>query len=84
MMMTFTEVKGHQRSNVVNYATFLNIVILYYLLMRRDVWFANHLVLLIMKGNDYYIHRKFQVHNASIFGLGAKNKSREVATTPYP
>ena len=23
---------------------FLNIVILYYLLMRRDVWFANHLV----------------------------------------
>ena len=44
MMMTFTEVKGHQRSNVVSYATFLNIVILYYLLMRRDVWFANHLV----------------------------------------
>ena len=24
---------------------FLNIVILYYLLMRRDVWFANHLVM---------------------------------------
>ena len=44
MMMTFTEVKGHQRSNVVSYATFLNGVILYYLLMRRDVWFANHLV----------------------------------------
>ena len=27
-MMTFTGVKGHQSSNVVNYATFLNIVIL--------------------------------------------------------
>ena len=44
MMTTFTEVKGHQRSNVVNYATFLNIVIFYYQLMRRDVWFGNHLV----------------------------------------
>ena len=54
MMMTFTEVKGHQRSNVINYATFLNIVILYCLLMRRDVWFANHLVLHIalQKGNQ--------------------------------
>ena len=29
---------------MINCATFLNIVILYYLLMRRDVWFANHLV----------------------------------------
>ena len=51
-------------------------------------------VLLIMKGNDYFdIHRKFQVHSTSIFGLGAKTKNREVATTqstpnfdslPYP
>ena len=31
--------------------------------------------LLIMKENDYYnIHKKFQVHNTSIFGLGAKIK----------
>ena len=32
---------------MVNYATFLNIVILYYLLMRRDVWLANHLVVFV-------------------------------------
>ena len=32
--------------NLFNGNAFLNIVILYYLLMRRDVWFANHLVLL--------------------------------------
>ena len=31
--------------NLFSGNTFLNIVILYYLLMRRDVWFANHLVL---------------------------------------
>ena len=30
--------------NLFNGNAFLNIVILYYLLMRRDVWFANHLV----------------------------------------
>ena len=56
MLMTFTEVKGHQRSNVVNYATFLNIVILYYLLMRRDVWFANHLVSVYRAGDNTVFH----------------------------
>ena len=32
--------------NLFNGNAFLTIVILYYLLIRRDVWFANHLVML--------------------------------------
>ena len=41
--------------------------------------------LLIMKENDYYnIHRKFQVHGASIFGLGAKTKIGKWQTPPLP
>ena len=31
--------------NLFHGNAFLNIVILYYLLMRREVWFENHLVL---------------------------------------
>ena len=37
-----------------------------------------------MKGNNYYnIQKKFQVHVTNIFfGLGAKNKYLQLATTP--
>ena len=34
--------------NLFNGNAFLNIVILYFLLMRGDVWFANHLVCLFV------------------------------------
>ena len=34
--------------NFFNGNAFLNIVILYYLLMRRDIWFKNHLVIFLI------------------------------------
>ena len=41
------------------------------------IFFTNY------EGNDYYnIHRKFQVHSTSIFGLGAKTKTGKWQPTP--
>ena len=38
---------------------------------------------LIMKGNDCYnIHRKFQMHNTSIFGLEARTKIGKLQPPP--
>ena len=45
--------------NLFNGNAFLNIVILYYLLMRRDVWFENHLVQNPMRYHQYALLLKF-------------------------
>ena len=45
--------------NLFNGNAFLNIVILYYLLMRRDVWFANHLVNVLLSLKEVKFVFKF-------------------------
>ena len=55
--------------NLFNGNAFLNIVILYYLLMRRDVWFENHLVFLfLLFPSPFSLFLPFLSFSLQIFG----------------
>ena len=65
--------------NLFNGIAFLNIVILYYLLMRRDVWFANHLV------EDQILNSLLQQNwLCKCVGLGQPSKSVDVDLFIWP